>query len=371
MNTAPNPTLDTSRKVLYVASHSDLFRNDIVKNLESFYSVRSFADSGGLERAIKGEIPAALIIDDLVPPKGGINLISHYRAIRRYKTLPIVFAVEQQDEEAISNAGTFNTVECLKKPFSENDLKTAVSKATNAGVEEEWKKIEPVQRKALTKTLHSFNSIADMIQEDQAVVYQDVRESCAPLVDAVSSGNFKDLLKGVQDHDNYSFVHSLRVATFLSLFGHAIGMRGEELMTLSTGGLLHDVGKMFIPHDVLNKAGKLSEEEFEVMKSHVTHTKCYLCQTDLPRGVVIVAGQHHEKLDGTGYPDGLKGSEINQLARMASIVDVFGALTDKRVYKEAMEPEKALGMMSEWHNHLDQDLLGKFREMLLDAATID
>lgn len=371
MNTAQNPTLETSRKLLYVGSNSDLFRKDISKNLEFVYTVRLFADTSGLERAVKGEPPAALILDDMIPPKGGINVISHYRSIRRYKSLPIVFAIDQNDRETIANAKTYNGVECLIKPYSVNDLQVAISRAASAGVEAEWKTIEPVQRQALTQTLHSFNAIADMINDEQPVVYEDVRESCGPLVNAVSDGNYKDMLRGVQDHDNYSFVHSLRVATFLSLFGHAIGIRGEDLMTLSTGGLLHDVGKMFIPHEVLNKAGKLSDDEFTVMKSHVTHTNGYLGQTDLPRGVIVIAGQHHEKLDGTGYPDGLKGTEINQLARMAAIVDVFGALTDKRVYKEAMEPEKALGMMSEWKNHLDQELLGKFREMLLDAATID
>ncbi len=161
----------------------------------------------------------------------------------------------------------------------------------------------------------------------------------------------------------------MRVATLLSLFGAAIGIKGEEHMTLTAGGLLHDVGKMVIPHEVLNKAGKLDEAEFVVMKSHVTHTLDYLEKTQtLPSGVIIIAGQHHEKLDGTGYPFGLKGAELNQLGRMASIIDVFSALTDRRVYKPPMEPEKAFSIMGNMQGHLDQTLLLVFKEMLLDSV---
>ena len=89
----------------------------------------------------------------------------------------------------------------------------------------------------------------------------------------------------------------------------------------------------------------------------------------MPPGILTIAAQHHEKLDGTGYPNGLTGRQLNDLARMASIVDVFSALTDRRVYKPAMDSEKALTIMTEeMGNHLDQKLLRLFRHMLLDAV---
>jgi HD-GYP domain-containing protein (c-di-GMP phosphodiesterase class II) len=145
-----------------------------------------------------------------------------------------------------------------------------------------------------------------------------------------------------------------------------MGMKGTDLMTLSTGGLLHDVGKMQIPHLVLNKPGKLSDEEFVVMKSHVTKSIDYLeLNKELPKGVIIIAGQHHEKIDGTGYPKGLKGKELNELARMASIIDVFGALTDRRVYKDPMPPEKAFDIMQGFEGHLDLQFLALFKDILL------
>ncbi len=245
-----------------------------------------------------------------------------------------------------------------------------MSQGVNLGVEADWEKIEPKQRQALKNTVTSFNNIAQLIEDGKPLPYGEVQESCAPLVDAISSDNYKDILRGVRSHDNYSYVHSLRVATFLGLFGNVLGIKGDDLTTLTTGGLLHDIGKISIPPGVLNKPGKLTDEEFSVMKSHVTFSVNHLDHSvDIPRGVLIIASQHHEKLDGSGYPHGLEGKELNQLARMASIIDIFGAITDRRVYKDPVPPERALEIMSNMTNQLDQALLAVFREMLLDAGT--
>jgi putative nucleotidyltransferase with HDIG domain len=178
------------------------------------------------------------------------------------------------------------------------------------------------------------------------------------------------MLDSVRNHDNYTYGHSMRVATYLALFGFNLRLPKEEQVLLASGGLLHDVGKMSIRHEILSKSGRLTAAEFEVMKAHVTSSVTYLegCR-DLPKGIMTIAAQHHEKLDGTGYPLGLAGSQLNRLARMASIIDVFSALTDRRVYKVAMEPEAALNLMvGEMASHLDIKLLGLFREMLLDAT---
>jgi HD-GYP domain-containing protein (c-di-GMP phosphodiesterase class II) len=164
----------------------------------------------------------------------------------------------------------------------------------------------------------------------------------------------------------------MRVATYLALFGHSLGLPKSEQTLLAAGGLLHDLGKMAIPHEVLNKPGKLDDEELAIMRGHVSATLAYLKEwPDLPKGVMTIAAQHHEKLDGTGYPAGLAGNQLNRLARMAAIIDVFTALTDRRCYKPPIEPETALNIMvEEMSSHLDTKLLGLFRQMLLDATRI-
>ena len=258
----------------------------------------------------------------------------------------------------------------VERPFSRSSFHNALSAGINSGIETKWESIEPIQQAALKSTLTSFNSIADLVADGKPIPYEDVRDNCTSLVEAVQNNNFKDILAGVSQHDNYTYVHSLRVATFLTMFGNTLGIKGDDLLTLSSGGLLHDVGKMHIPHEVLNKPGKLTDEEFMVMKSHVNCTMDVLAETtELPKGVLIIAGQHHEKLDGTGYPHGIAGANVGELTRMATIIDIFSAITDRRVYKDPVPPEQALKIMVNMKDQLDQSLLSVFRGMLLDAAT--
>lgn len=174
----------------------------------------------------------------------------------------------------------------------------------------------------------------------------------------------------MRSHDNYTYAHSLQVATLLALFGHSLGLSKEEQAILASGGLLHDVGKMTIPNEVLNKPGRLTPAEFIVMKGHVEASIAHLERCpDLPKSILTIAAQHHEKLNGTGYPYGLNGKRLDELARMASIIDVFSALTDRRVYKPSMTAEAALQIMTDqMGSHLDMRLVGLFRQMLLDTG---
>ena len=138
-------------------------------------------------------------------------------------------------------------------------------------------------------------------------------------------------------------------------------------------GLLHDVGKMSIPHEILNKSGKLSPDEWKIMQSHVDHTvRCLRDSGGVHRVILAVAEQHHEKLDGTGYPKGLAGPALNEIARMSAIADIFGALTDRRIYKPALLAERALAIMSEeMKGQVDQHLLSTLGSVLLEIGRVE
>jgi HD-GYP domain-containing protein (c-di-GMP phosphodiesterase class II) len=157
----------------------------------------------------------------------------------------------------------------------------------------------------------------------------------------------------------------------LALFGHRIGLDDESLMTLASAGLVHDFGKTIYPQGLSSKMGALSpEEKATAQAGHVIGTADYLRKhSDAPRAVIMVAEQHHERLDGSGYPKGLKNGDINDLARMAAIVDVFAALTERRSYRAAMAPMQALEVMQElMREKLDLRLVRLFRDMLLDVT---
>jgi cyclic di-GMP phosphodiesterase len=159
-------------------------------------------------------------------------------------------------------------------------------------------------------------------------------------------------LSRIKDKDHYTFMHSVSVAGLMITFSRAMGFDMNLIKEIAIGGMLHDVGKMMMPDNVLNKPGKLDDGEFKIMKSHVVYSKELLeGKPGITQAALDVAAMHHERIDGTGYPLGLKGDEISLVGQMSTIVDVYDALTSVRVYKSAWEPNLALKKLLEWSDH--------------------
>jgi HD-GYP domain-containing protein (c-di-GMP phosphodiesterase class II) len=169
-------------------------------------------------------------------------------------------------------------------------------------------------------------------------------------------------LAQLKDHDNYTFQHSVSVCALMTTFARALDLPREIIREIAIGGLLHDVGKATIPDPILNKPGKLTDAEFEQMKSHVVQSKIILEATPgISLIALSVAAQHHERFDGSGYPNKLKGDEINRYGQMSAIVDVYDAITSDRCYHEGMPPTEALRKMLEWSKfHFNPELVQVF-----------
>jgi len=367
MNTAPSPSEVSSKVLVAVIDANAEHRRQVAMALTSFYQVTDFANFDSALDGLSACPPCVVLLDEAATSRVGGNPLALLKT--SLKGVPVIRTTTRplsQLGSTIADADAW-----LGKPYRRSTLIKTISGLVNRKVEGHWKTLAPHYRESLQRTVDSFNSISDQIDKGEPLAYQEITAACTPLVDAISNHDFKVILDNVKDHDNYSYVHSLRVATLLSLFGHTIGLKGDDLSLLATGGLVHDIGKMSIPHEVLNKPGRLDDGELQVMRSHVPKTVDYLALSEtLPKGVITIAAQHHEKLDGGGYPRGLKGAALNELARMASIVDIFSALTDRRVYKEPMAPEDALTLMSDkMGGEIDLGLLGLFKSMLLDAVS--
>ncbi len=167
---------------------------------------------------------------------------------------------------------------------------------------------------------------------------------------------FETIIKGqavaIDARDHITGGHTWRVTAFAVEIGRAMGMKDEELEVLRYAGLLHDQGKLGVPDSILLKPGRLNEWEFSVMRSHAYKTKVILKAVRhlFParlRRVCDIAPAHHEKLDGTGYPDGLKEEEISLPARILAVADIFDALTAARPYKKPFSQERALEMLGD------------------------
>lgn len=169
-------------------------------------------------------------------------------------------------------------------------------------------------------------------------------------------------LARIRAKDAYLMEHSMNVAILLANFGRYLGLERNVLKELTLGGLLHDVGKIMTPDEVLNKPGKLTDEEFGVMRQHVVHSYDILSNTaGITPTMLEVAANHHERLDGTGYPQRLKGDQLSLYTRMSGIVDVYDAVTADRIYKQGMQPTQAFRILLKGINqHFDAELVTKF-----------
>ncbi len=151
--------------------------------------------------------------------------------------------------------------------------------------------------------------------------------------------------QSIESSDHYTHGHCERVAEYALAVAQALGCDAIQQTTVRLGAYLHDVGKVRVPHEVLNKPGRLTDEEFELMKLHTVHGVELLAGIEFPWDIKPIIRWHHEKLDGTGYPDRLKGDEIPLTAQIIGISDVYDALTTTRSYRAAMPRSAALAEM--------------------------
>lgn len=179
---------------------------------------------------------------------------------------------------------------------------------------------------------------------DARVDLVDVTRKTADL-EGVYMAVVREWGQSIESADSYTFGHCERVAAYAVAVANALGLTEEDRTAVSLGAYLHDVGKVRIPHEILNKAARLTNEEFEIMKLHTLYGIELLKDIEFPWDIKPIIRSHHEKYDGSGYPDGLRGDEIPLRAQVICVVDVFDALTTTRSYRGAMSWSTALTEM--------------------------
>ncbi len=167
----------------------------------------------------------------------------------------------------------------------------------------------------------------------------------------------------IREKDEYLLEHSVAVSVYITIFAHHLKMSKKVVQHLSVGAFLHDIGKIKVPDDILNKPGKLTDDEFTIMKTHANHSIDIIKKTPgISKLSLEVAALHHEKLNGEGYPFQVEGKDIHKYGRMIAICDIFDALTANRCYKDGFTHGKAFSILRELakSNHLDNKLVERF-----------
>ncbi|TQV84491.1 HD-GYP domain-containing protein [Aliikangiella coralliicola] len=261
--------------------------------------------------------------------------------------------------------------------LSEND-KLDKNKTENSSVSdqvEKSKRSEAAKSKNLAVQIVEAKHLYDEAKSIQSKVLNDIQEG-----KPIDSSQVKDFTEqsietifenpdalacvmNIRCKDEYLLEHSVSVSILISIFGKFLKLKKSLINELAVGAFLHDVGKIKIPDKILNKPGKLTPEEFEEIKKHAVHSKNIVDQTngisDLSRAIVA---NHHEKLDGTGYPRGLKSEQLSKYDRMITICDIYDALTADRVYKDGMAQIRAFAILRELasNGQLDAPLVDQF-----------
>ena len=212
--------------------------------------------------------------------------------------------------------------------------------------DQEIKRAKAIQAKAKIAVTSMFNEA----RMGNAIEVASV----APLVDEINGSlerNVGALLSIVRlkTADDYTYMHSVAVCGLMIALGRVLGLEGEELRQVGLGGLLHDLGKISMPMEVLNKPGKLTDEEFATIKGHPrAGWKILKKSNEVSETPLDICLHHHERVDGNGYPERISGDALTLHARMGAVCDVYDAITSDRPYKAGWAPAESIKRMSEW-----------------------
>lgn len=321
------------------------------------------------EQALETDLSRAimLVIDEAPDNYETVRTLKKILDGPREKDIPFMFILGAMSRREIIQAQTIGASDFVAHPIDRAEFVEKLSAIANDSIESAWKDLSKTQEAALRASLKVFEDVFENVRAGQAFSNQEVRKSCDLTIKATEDHGIVDLMNAIRTHHNYTYRHSMMVSGYLAAFGLLLGISGQELQNLVACGLLHDIGKAKIPQEILNKPDLLTEEEWVEMKSHPEHSREILTTHDCHEDVKDGCIHHHEKLDGTGYPDQLKGDEIGDMARMVAIADIFSGLTEKRAYKSSMSNHEAYEKMLTMEGHIDMPLLKSFKPIAINS----
>ena len=253
-----------------------------------------------------------------------------------------IIAIERGSHLSHVQANGLGASDVLKRPLDPRELAEHLRRYAAGGKADGDLSATSVSSAAIALD-GLFSALTCGAQLDLA----SVEQASDQIMDVVCDVGLGKWLGAVRRYHEGTFQHCLIVTGVLTAFGHKTGMRRADILTLTIGGLLHDIGKVRVPIDILDKPGKLTEEEFALMKQHPVIGYEYLrTQKVITSDTLTAVRHHHEYLDGSGYPDGLPAQKIGDLTRITTVCDIYGAMMERRAYKSPASPETALDTLT-------------------------
>lgn len=256
------------------------------------------------------------------------------------------FAVDLNRRLETIHAGIVGATDLTKRPFEAHELMNRVAMFEDRLRRPEAKIVRQSIGNAAEALGDLFGSLT--VGDKGTVALPVVDTAGGEVIDAIADAGFENWVEEVRRHHEGTFQHCLIVTGLASAFGRTTGMSRRDIVTLTTAGLLHDIGKATVPVSILDKPGKLTEEETQLVRTHPGRGFEHLLGTSgIDPAVLAAVRGHHEYLDGSGYPDGLGGREIGDVTRILTICDVYGAMIERRSYKPPHSSEDALAVLDQ------------------------
>ena len=301
--------------------------------LQNDYEIKAATScQRALDVLAEGVTPDLILLDVMMPQMDGYELCRRLKESPQFRNIPVIFVTAKSDTESEQIGFNLGAVDYITKPI-----------------------IPPIVKARVASQLALHNQKREL----EVLVAERTQEIAATRLKLV-----QQLGRAGEYRDNETGTHVIRMAHYSALLAEAIGYDPEFIELLFLAAPLHDIGKISIPDSILLKPGKLTPEEWEIMKTHAEAGALIIGDTNgvqLFDMAVNIARYHHEKWDGSGYPEGLSGNDIPIEARMCALADVFDALVSERPYKKAWSLDEAMSFIAEGAgHHFDPDLAEKF-----------
>ena len=328
------------QKTILIVDDTDTNIEVLMNLLEDRYDLLASLDGESALEIIDEEHIDLILLDIMMPEMDGFEVCRRLKKNPQTADIPVIFITAKTDDDSIEKAYELGGVDYITKPFRAREVLSRIA-----------------NHLALSEQQHYLEHMVELKTKEIQKVNKEIEDTQREVIFTMGTiGEMRSKETGN---------HVKRVAFYSEILAREYGLDAVEVQLLKEASPMHDIGKIAIPDAILNKPARFTPDEFEIMKKHATYGYEMLKCSNRPilKTAAIVAYEHHEKYDGTGYPRGLKGNDIHIYGRITAVADVFDALGSDRVYKDAWEDEKIFELFKEERGkHFDPKLIDIFFE---------
>jgi HD-GYP domain-containing protein (c-di-GMP phosphodiesterase class II) len=355
-----------SKRRLLLASDNTDQSQELARILQSVSEVHTVSTSD-LPDTPADQI-TGIVVDINLRSAESVQRVRNKLRGQAYRAMPRLFVLADALHHGSMQAWALGATDTISRPFDAQGILQRIQAAfpDSHGYD------ETDRGKALNRGIAAAHEVMvkifNKLPAGVPLKFSDIVEAENKILKAMKHASLRQWLTAVGCHHKDSYRHSLFVTGFAVAFSQHMGMREDDQRRLTRAALLHDVGKAFVPVAILDKPGKLTEEEMaEVRKHPRLGYDALTAQGGFPPEMLDVVLHHHEFLDGSGYPDGLRGDRISDIVRLTTIVDIYSALVEARAYRVPFTHARAFAIMEQMKDKLDPHLLQAFRPVTLGA----